>query len=109
MAWTLHGFFTFPLTMLRISIHESEENIVTLRLEGQIVGAWISELDEACERRLAAGRKLILDLGDVSLIDRRGLSLLAVLSRQAVAFVRCSTFQEEQLRLASLSQPDKPL
>ena len=93
--------------MLRISVNESEENVVTLRLEGQIVGAWISELDEACERRLAADRKLILDLGDVSLIDRRGLSLLSSLSHRAVALVRCSPFQEEQLRLASLSQSDK--
>ena len=110
MAWTLRRFFTSPITtMLRISINESEGNVVTLRLEGQIVGAWISELDEACERMLAAGRKLILDLGDVSLIDRPGLTLLASLSRAAVAFVRCSPFQEEQLRLASLSQPDKTL
>jgi ABC-type transporter Mla MlaB component len=96
-------------TMLRISTNESEGNVVTLRVEGQIVGAWISELDEACERVLAAGHKVIRDLGDVSLIDRRGLTLLASLSRQAVALVRCSPFQEEQLRLASLSQPDKPL
>jgi anti-anti-sigma regulatory factor len=94
--------------MLRISTNESEGNVVTLRLEGQIVGAWISELDKACERMLAAGHKVILDLGDVSLIDRRGLTLLASLSRQ-VALVRCSPFQEEQLRLASLSQSDKPL
>ena len=95
--------------MLRISTNESEGNVVTLRLEGQIVGAWISELDKACERMLAAGHKVILDLEDVSLIDRRGLTLLASLSRQAVALVRCSPFQEEHFRLASLSQSDKTL
>src|SRR5260370_42510239 len=44
-----------PMTMLRISINESEGNVVTLRLEGQIVGAWISELGGACERMLTAG------------------------------------------------------
>jgi ABC-type transporter Mla MlaB component len=96
--------------MLRISTNVSEgKNVITLRVEGQIVGAWISELDKACERTLAGGHQLILDLGDVSLIDRRGVTLLASLSRQAVALVRCSPFQEEQLRLASLSQPDKML
>jgi ABC-type transporter Mla MlaB component len=95
--------------MLRISTSESEGNVVTLRLEGQIVGAWISELDKACEQMLAAGHKVILDLGAVSLIDRRGLTLLASLSRQAVALVRCSPFQKEQLRLASLPQSDKTL
>jgi ABC-type transporter Mla MlaB component len=104
LIFTLH-----KNTMLRITTNESGGNVVTLRLEGQIIGAWISELDQACERMLATGHKLILDLGDVSLIDRRGVMLLASLSRQAVALVRCSPFQEEQLRLASLSQSDKTL
>ena len=58
--------------MLRISTNESEGRVVTLRLEGQIVGAWIPELHEACKRMLAAGHQIILDLEDVSLIDRRG-------------------------------------
>jgi ABC-type transporter Mla MlaB component len=92
--------------MLRICIDESEENVVTLRLEGQIVGAWISELSGACERMLAAGRKVTVDLGNVSFIDRPGLALLASLSHRAVALVRCSPFQEEQLRLASSPQPE---
>jgi ABC-type transporter Mla MlaB component len=95
--------------MLRISIHESDGNTVTLRLEGQLVGAWISELSAACERLLSAGRKVTLDLGDVSLIDRPGLTLLASLSQRAVALDRCSPFQEEQLRLASSPQPDSAL
>jgi ABC-type transporter Mla MlaB component len=95
--------------MLRISTNESEGSVVTLRLEGQIVGAWIPELHEACERMHAAGHQIILDLEDVSLIDRGGLTLLASLSREAVALVRCSPFQEEQLRLASLSQSEKTL
>jgi hypothetical protein len=37
----------------------------------------------------------------VSLIDRPGLALLADLSRRSVALVRCSPFQEEQLRQAA--------
>ena len=101
-------FFT-PLndSMLRISIDESEGNVVTLRLEGQIVGAWISELGGACERMLAAGFKVTLDLGNVSFIDRPGLALLVSFSQRAVALVRCSPFQEEQLRLASSPQPER--
>ncbi|MBV9489110.1 MAG: hypothetical protein JO069_05205 [Verrucomicrobia bacterium] len=95
--------------MLRISINESEGNVVTLRLEGQIVGAWISELGGACERLLTAGCKVALDLGDVSLIDRPGLTLLASLSQRAVALDRCSPFHEAQLRIASLPRPDSPL
>jgi anti-anti-sigma regulatory factor len=92
--------------MLRISINESEGNAATLRLEGQIVGAWTSELGKACERLLAAGRKVTLDLSDVSFIDRPGLTLLASFSQREVALVRCSPFQQEQLRLASSPQHD---
>ena len=78
---------------------------MTLRLEGQIIGDWIAELNGVCERILTAGRKVTLDLGDVSLIDRSGLALLASLSQRGVALVRCSPFQEAQLRSASSPQP----
>jgi ABC-type transporter Mla MlaB component len=86
--------------MLRISVTDSANDTATLRLEGHIAGAWIAELDEACDRLLKAGRKVRLDLADVSLIERSGFELLASLSRRAVAVTRCSPFQEEQLRQA---------
>jgi ABC-type transporter Mla MlaB component len=84
--------------MLRISVIESAENAATLHLEGQVAGLWTAELGDTCERLLGERRRLTLDLGDVSLIDRPGLALLADLSRRSVALVRCSPFQEEQLR-----------
>lgn len=84
--------------MLRISVIESAENAATLHLEGQVAGLWTAELGDACERLLTTHHSLTLDLGDVSLIDRPGLALLAALSRRSVALVRCSPFQEEQLR-----------
>jgi ABC-type transporter Mla MlaB component len=87
--------------MLRISNSESETDVVTLRLEGQIIGDWIAELNGVCERMLTAGSKVTLDLGDVSLIDRTGLARLASLSQWGVALVRCSPFQEAPLRLAT--------
>ena len=92
--------------MLRISIIESEGDVVTFRLEGQLVGAWISELSRACERMFTAGRKIALHLEDVSLIDRPGLRLLASLSQRGVLVERCSPFQEEQLRIATSAQAD---
>lgn len=87
--------------MLRISVIESAANAATLHLEGQVAGLWIAELGDTCERLLGERRRLTLDLGDVSLIDRPGLALLAELSRRSVTFVRCSPFQEEQLRQAA--------
>lgn len=99
-----HTFFTHA--MLRISVIESAESAVTLHLEGQVVGPWTAELGDTCERLLAERRRLTLDLGDVSLIDRPGLALLAELSRRSVALVRCSPFQVEQLRQAAATDPE---
>jgi ABC-type transporter Mla MlaB component len=92
---------SFTAIMLRISATTFADNSTTLRLEGHLAGAWIAELRETCDRMLSAGRKVTLDLGDVSLIERSGLDLLASLSRRSVALVRCSPFQEEQLRQAA--------
>lgn len=95
--------------MLRISTNELAGNLVTLQLEGQLICPWISELNAACERLLSAGRKITLDLGDVSLIERRGFTLLVSLAKRGVALDHCSPFQQEQLRIAGSSQPDSPL
>ena len=97
---------TTGMTMLRISIIEFPPNAATLRLEGHLVGAWITELRDTCERMLDAGRTVTLDLVDVSLIERPGFDLLASLSRRAVDLVGCSLFQEEQLRRAVAAQLD---
>jgi anti-anti-sigma regulatory factor len=87
--------------MLRISIQETPGNIATLHLEGHLAGAWIAELSETCERILIEGKRLVLDLQNVSLIDRPGFDLLAALSHRAVSLVGCSPFQAEQLRQLS--------
>ena len=60
----------------------------------------IAELHDACGTLLAAGRRITLDLGDVTLIERPGFELLAALSHRSVVLVGCSPFQEEQLRQA---------
>ncbi len=94
--------------MLRISNTESAENGAILRLEGQLSGPWIDELDHACADILTTGRTLTLDLGDVSLIDRPGLALLASLSYRAVALARCSAFHAEQIRQAGAIDHETP-
>lgn len=95
--------------MLRISITGSTGNATTLRLEGHLAGAWIAEVSDLCDRMLNAGQTITLDLGDVSLIDRPGFELLASLSRRTVSLVRCSPFQEEQLRRVAATHPHTTL
>ena len=83
--------------MLKIVAVESSREAVTLRLEGRVIGPWVGELRRSCDRVLAQGRRLTLDLGGVSFIDRDGTSLFRALTAPHVDFVTCSPFVAEQL------------
>ncbi len=84
--------------MLKIVRSETSRNTPTLRLEGQVVGPWVDELRRSCDAVLATGVKLILDLSEVSFLDRDGVELVRSLTTRNVALQNCSRFVVEQLR-----------
>jgi ABC-type transporter Mla MlaB component len=71
---------------------------VALRLEGQIVGPWVEELRNSCERVLTQGKRLTLDFADLSFVDREGIALLRALAERRVEFANCSRFVAELLK-----------
>ena len=63
--------------MLRITIEE-KENAVVLRLEGQLIGPWVEEVEQ-CWRNVFATlgkRSVQVDLSAVSFMDTAGGALL---------------------------------
>ena len=84
--------------MLRISTVESSDQPATLRLEGQIAGRWVGELRKSCERELSKDKRLIVDLADVSFVDRDGITLLTTLANRQVALVNPQPFVAELLK-----------
>jgi ABC-type transporter Mla MlaB component len=84
--------------MLRISENGSSGENPILRLEGQMTGQGVVEVQKVCEQCLASGRKLTLDLGDVLFVDRSGVALLQSLMRRQVTLANCSPFLTEQLK-----------
>jgi ABC-type transporter Mla MlaB component len=84
--------------MLRISEVNVSDGATTLRLEGRVVGPWVLEARRSCEKFLAEGRRLTLDLAEVSFADREAIVLLQDLMGRQVAFVNCSPFLTEQLK-----------
>jgi len=84
--------------MLKIVRGESSGGEVVLRLDGQVIGPWVEELDRACEPVLAAGSRLDLDLASVSFLSREGVRLLCKLRDQRVRLLHCSAFVAEQLK-----------
>jgi len=86
--------------MLKISEIEPGDRTMTLRLEGRVVGDWVTELCHSCEKVLAAERALKLHLADVEFMDANGVGLLMKLRARGVAFEGCSAFVEAQLKAA---------
>ena len=84
--------------MLKISFIEALDKAVTIRLEGQIRGPWVEELRRACEQFLAKGRRLLLDLTEVSFVDMDGVALCRCLRDREVTILYCSPFVAEQLK-----------
>lgn len=64
--------------MLKISTREREGS-VTFVLEGRLCGAWATEAELAWSRLLSTigDQEILLDLGDVTFVDRAGEVLLA--------------------------------
>lgn len=89
--------------MLRISQTKAINHAVILRLEGRVVGPWVTELQAACEEVLTTGRPLKLHLGDVEFMDAQGVVLLSSLRSRGVSLLECPPFAAEQLKLGGKS------
>jgi anti-anti-sigma regulatory factor len=87
--------------MLKISQIGSANHSITLQLEGRMVGPWVGEARETCEKILAEGRKIKLNLAEVSFVDQDGVKFLSGLVSRGVKLAGCSLFLEEQLKSAT--------
>ena len=84
--------------MIRISVAESTGDAVTLLVEGKVVGEAVDELRSACDRALAEGRRLTLNLSGVAFVDRAGVVVLRDLAARSVGLIHGSSFVSEQLK-----------
>jgi ABC-type transporter Mla MlaB component len=65
---------------------------VTLRLEGELMGLEVAELDRVASELLAQRRALSLDLGAVTWVDDQGIALLRGLRAGGAVWQNASTF-----------------
>ena len=87
--------------MLRISRAAGSDNAIVLRLEGQVVGPWVDELERVCHETVRNQRgtpRLILDLTGVSFLDANGIALFRKLVTGDVSIANYSVFIAEQLK-----------
>lgn len=84
--------------MLRLTRTTGLPHEVVLVLEGQIVGEWVGLLEEECLELLGPDQKVLLDLANVSYLDRRAVRLLRELGARSVAIINCPPLVDELLR-----------
>ena len=83
--------------MLKISEAQSANRTATLKLEGRVIGPWVDELRQICEKLLTEGRALMLDLSNVSYVDTDGVVALTSFKSRGVKLRNCSSFVEQQI------------
>lgn len=83
--------------MVKISTIKRTGEVVTLQLEGRVVGPWVAEVRNSCDTLLAQTSGLVLDLTDVSFADSHGIALLQELRSRGITLVNCSAFLAGQI------------
>jgi anti-anti-sigma regulatory factor len=84
---------------MKITVVESSDEGVRLRVEGRLTGRWVGELRRTCDLHdINGGTGLILDLADVSFADAAGIELLRELSIRWVTLFNPSSLVAEQLK-----------
>lgn len=93
-----HGEESDRVPMLRISVLDSSNGLKVYRLEGMVIGRWVIELQELCEDALGRRQEVVVDLSDVSYVDREGIALLLRLRNRKVALTNPQPFVAELLK-----------
>lgn len=94
------------LGMLKITVQHSPRE-VRLKLEGNLAGAWVTELED-CWRSAhssLAGRPLCVDLVAVEQVDRAGRYLLALMRRNGAQLIASGAVMTELVRAISGDWP----
>jgi anti-anti-sigma regulatory factor len=88
------------VTVLRITRVNAMDDSDTLKLEGRVAGPWVDELARLT-RAPSDGRRLVLDVTDVSFADEAGVRLLRELADHKAELRGASMF------LAGLMEGDR--
>ena len=83
--------------MLWIEKQEPSDSKAVLKLEGQLLGEWVSVLEEECRKMLEEKKKLTLEMAEVTYINQPGVDLLRRLTAENVELVNCSSLIENLL------------
>ncbi|HLX43874.1 MAG TPA: hypothetical protein VKR43_10590 [Bryobacteraceae bacterium] len=67
---------------------------VTLTLAGKCCGGCLGELRRAIDKARRMQKQIVIDLGEVTLVDRPSLQFLAAQSREDIKLINCPEYIE---------------
>ena len=85
--------------MLKITRLSRNVPVLTIKLEGEILGPWVGVVRDACTKRGRRSARLSLDLAAVTYADAAGVQLLRDLMHAGIEIAGCSSFISELLHL----------
>jgi len=84
--------------MLRITVISKDDEAITLRLEGKLVGTRIPELESMClYHRDEKNKTVILDVSGATFIDKKGVRMLESIQEERVKIINCCPFVQSLL------------
>jgi anti-anti-sigma regulatory factor len=84
--------------VLRIDKVYENLSTVKLKLEGTLVGEWVSLLEEKILECLENNKKVLLDFSELRFVDEHGMEMLRRLPPEKIAITNCPRFIEELLK-----------
>jgi hypothetical protein len=87
--------------VLKITRFPRKGRVLTITLEGEILGPWVGTVRDACTNRGRLSARPRLDLAAVTYVDAAGVELLRDLMAEGVEIAACSSFVRELLQLKS--------
>jgi anti-anti-sigma regulatory factor len=84
--------------VLRIDEVRANSSTAKLKLEGRILGAWVSLLEEKILECLEKNKKVLLDFSELTFVDEHGVEMLRKMPTEKVEIKNCPQFIEELLK-----------
>jgi anti-anti-sigma regulatory factor len=79
--------------MFRTSETFEDEKTVTLRLDGRLIDAWVSDLEKLClHYKDEKNKTVVLDFSGVTFIDNKGVRMLENIKDEKISIVNCFLF-----------------
>jgi ABC-type transporter Mla MlaB component len=91
--------------VLKITRLARHGRVQTIKLEGEILEAWVGAVRDACTTPDCRAGHLRLDMATVNYVDAAGMRLLHDLMRQGIEITACSSFVAELLHLGHSGKP----